>query len=151
MADSSSFSIDRTGSDMPVENLFLKFSREVDRWFLMDNPVPVIMIVGFYLLFVIKLGPEYMKDRKPLNIKFIILIYNLYQTIYNLFIVSKMFTTPGAVHYIWKHCCHPIDPAVNPYYHPVDQTYASDQHSRHLCRPDRSHHLLGNPTAMVKP
>lgn len=30
-----------------------------------------------------------------------------------------MFTTTGAVTYLWKHCCHPIDPAINPYYQHV--------------------------------
>lgn len=104
------------------QNLFLISSKEVDTWFLMSNPLPVLGVVALYLLFVTKYGPEFMKDRKPLNIKFIILVYNFYQTIYNAFIVSKMFTTPGAVNYIWKHCCHPVDPAVNPYYKHLNET-----------------------------
>lgn len=72
---------------------FLQFSgREVDNWFLMGSPLPVISIVACYLLFVIKIGPEYMKNRKPLSIRLIILIYNLYQTIFNAMIVSKVST-----------------------------------------------------------
>lgn len=66
--------------------------KEVDTWFLMSSPLPVLGVVALYLLFVTKYGPEFMKDRKPLNIKFIILVYNLYQTIYNAFIVSKVST-----------------------------------------------------------
>lgn len=64
--------------------------REVDKWFLMSSPMPVISIVALYLLLVIKIGPEFMKDRKPLNIKPLILVYNLYQTISNLLIVIKV-------------------------------------------------------------
>lgn len=64
--------------------------KEVDRWFLMSSPIPVIGIVAAYLMFVIKLGPDFMKDRKPLNIKPIIMLYNLYQTLFNFYIVSKV-------------------------------------------------------------
>jgi hypothetical protein len=58
--------------------------------FLMSNPVPVVGIVAAYLIFVVKVGPEIMKDRKPLNIKPIITIYNLYQTLFNFLIVSRV-------------------------------------------------------------
>lgn len=54
----------------------------------MSSPWPVLSIVAFYLLFVTKLGPDLMKDRNPFNIKPVILIYNLYQTIFNAYIVS---------------------------------------------------------------
>lgn len=56
----------------------------------MSNPFGVVMIVAAYLLFVRKIGPEVMKDRKPLNIKPIITVYNLYQSIYNFWLVSKV-------------------------------------------------------------
>lgn len=54
----------------------------------MCSPWPVLSIVILYLLFVTKFGPEVMKNRKPFNIKTIMLIYNLYQTISNAYIVS---------------------------------------------------------------
>ncbi|XP_065212276.1 very long chain fatty acid elongase 4-like isoform X2 [Planococcus citri] len=98
------------------ENLFLLASKEVDKWFLMESPWPVLSIVLSYLLFVIKVGPEVMKNRKPFNIKTIMLIYNLYQTISNAYIVSLLFVTKGAINYIWKHGCHPMDPAINPFW-----------------------------------
>lgn len=97
------------------ENLFLQASKEVDKWFLMGSPWPVLMIVSAYLLFVLKIGPDYMKNRKPLNIKGIMLIYNLYQTLANAHIVSQLFTTSGALSYIYGHNCYPMDPAKNPY------------------------------------
>ncbi|XKL64403.1 hypothetical protein PGB90_004489 [Kerria lacca] len=59
-----------------------------------------------------------MKNRKPLNIKSIMLIYNLYQTISNAYIFSTVFTT-GGIHYLVKHACYPLDPAKNPFWFPV--------------------------------
>lgn len=82
----------------------------------MSSPYPVIAIVIAYLVFVLKLGPEYMKDKNPLNIKPAILVYNLFQTCFNFFMVQKMFTISGALSYLWNYGCHPMDPAVNPYY-----------------------------------
>ncbi|XP_038210444.1 elongation of very long chain fatty acids protein 7-like [Zerene cesonia] len=38
---------------------------DVDQWFLMGSPVPVMMIMASYWLFVLKLGPMYMKHRSP--------------------------------------------------------------------------------------
>lgn len=101
---------------------FQKLCEDVDGWFLMQSPWPVIGIVMAYLAFVIKIGPDYMKDRKPLNIKPIILVYNLYQTFYNAFIVQVVFTTPGALTYVWRHGCHPIDPDTNPYLKVLNET-----------------------------
>ena len=50
----------------------------------------MLLITVSYLVFVLKLGPELMNDQKPLNIKSIILVYNLYQTISNIHIVSQV-------------------------------------------------------------
>jgi len=55
----------------------------------MSTPWPILSILTVYLLFVVKLGPNMMKDREPFNIKHIMMIYNLVQTLYNIFIVSE--------------------------------------------------------------
>ena len=66
---------------------FCVSGKEVDTWPLMSNPLPVIGIVAAYLYFVLKLGPALMKNREPLNIKPVMLAYNLYQTLSNAHIV----------------------------------------------------------------
>lgn len=56
----------------------------------MSTPWPILSILTVYLLFVLKLGPKMMKNREPLNIKRIIMVYNLTQTMYNFYIVSDV-------------------------------------------------------------
>lgn len=94
---------------------YTELCKEIDNWFMMSSPWPVATVVVVYLYFVIKVGPELMKDKKPFNIKPIMLVYNLYQTAYNSFIVLQMFIVPGGVNYLWTHGCRPMDPNVNPY------------------------------------
>lgn len=56
----------------------------------MSTPWPVLLILTFYLLFVLKLGPMMMKNHEPFNIKRIIMVYNLIQTLYNFYIISDV-------------------------------------------------------------
>lgn len=32
----------------------------------------------------------------------------------------QLFTTKGALNYLWKHGCHPMDPAINPFWAAVN-------------------------------
>ncbi|XP_026680800.1 elongation of very long chain fatty acids protein AAEL008004-like [Diaphorina citri] len=64
----------------------------VDNWFLMPSWFPVTTIVVVYLIFVKYVGPKMMENRKPYNIKYIILAYNLIQTLYNANIVAYVST-----------------------------------------------------------
>jgi len=56
----------------------------------MSTPWPVLSILIAYLLFVLKLGPKMMENREPFKIKRIMMVYNILQTIYNIFIVSEV-------------------------------------------------------------
>lgn len=47
--------------------------------FLYENPSFVLAVVVAYLVFVLKLGPDFMRDRKPYNLRSIIRVYNLAQ------------------------------------------------------------------------
>jgi len=49
----------------------------------MSTPWPVLSILSVYLLFVLKFGPNMMENRKPFNIKYVMLLYNAIQTLYN--------------------------------------------------------------------
>jgi hypothetical protein len=60
----------------------------VDSWFLMSSPVPVLTILGFYLYFVLKLGPQLMATRKALNLQKILVAYNFYQVLFSLWLCS---------------------------------------------------------------
>jgi hypothetical protein len=56
----------------------------VDSWFLMSSPVPILSILGFYLYFVLKLGPQLMANRKAFNLQKILVAYNFVSNPYSL-------------------------------------------------------------------
>ncbi|XP_003737852.1 elongation of very long chain fatty acids protein 4-like [Galendromus occidentalis] len=56
-------------------------------WWLMDSPSGILSICALYLVVVLKLGPDWMRDRKPLNIKFLVRGFNLLQVISNSYFV----------------------------------------------------------------
>lgn len=58
----------------------------VDEWFLMGSPMNILSILAIYLLFVLKIGPKLMENRKPFELKKIMLLYNAYQVIISLYL-----------------------------------------------------------------
>lgn len=50
------------------------------------SPIPVIGVIFSYIYFVSVWGPNYMKNRKPFDLKWLIKIYNVIQIISNLYI-----------------------------------------------------------------
>lgn len=67
--------------------IFSFLDKEVDSWMFMSTPWPILIILTVYLLFVLKIGPKIMKNRRPFNIKYIMMSYNLMQIVYNMYIV----------------------------------------------------------------
>lgn len=47
----------------------------------MSNPFTMFAILTAYLYFILKWGPEYMKNRKPFNINKLIIAYNIIQIV----------------------------------------------------------------------
>uniref|UniRef100_A0A2S2R9I2 Elongation of very long chain fatty acids protein n=1 Tax=Sipha flava TaxID=143950 RepID=A0A2S2R9I2_9HEMI len=91
----------------------LVFDEVVDSWAFMSTPWSVLSILSVYLFFVLKVGPNMMENRKPYNIKNVMLLYNAIQTLYNGWLVMWFFTTPGAVAYQINHICHPLPRNLN--------------------------------------
>ncbi|XP_069697684.1 very long chain fatty acid elongase AAEL008004-like [Periplaneta americana] len=86
----------------------------VDSWFLMSSPMPVLGILGFYLYFVLKLGPQIMATRKAFNLQRILVAYNFYQVLFSLWLSTMPFRV-GALGYLFKHGCQPADQPRNPF------------------------------------
>lgn len=85
------------------------YDDKVDNWFLMNSWIPVTTIVVVYLWFVLYWGPKWMADKKPFQIKNVLLVYNLTQTLYNLYIVSMLFIPDvGTLPYLIRHSCEPL-------------------------------------------
>ncbi|XP_069354763.1 very long chain fatty acid elongase 7-like [Maniola hyperantus] len=55
-------------------------------WFLMSSPMPVAGIMISYWLFVLKLGPMYMKSRDPVQVTKYLVVYNIFQVFVSFYI-----------------------------------------------------------------
>ncbi|XP_034177859.1 very long chain fatty acid elongase 7 [Osmia lignaria lignaria] len=50
-------------------------------WLLMGTPFPLLAIVSLYLVIVLRLGPLYMRNRKPYNLNKVMIFYNIFMAI----------------------------------------------------------------------
>lgn len=55
----------------------------LDSWFLVSTPWPVVFICTVYLFLVLKIGPDFMKERNPYSLKMSMMFYNIFQVVYN--------------------------------------------------------------------
>ena len=55
--------------------LWLVADPRVETWFLMQTPVPVILLFFLYIA-VVLIGPKFMKNIQPLNLKTVLVLYN---------------------------------------------------------------------------
>lgn len=60
----------------------------VDSWPLMASPIPLAVIFAVYLWIVLQLGPKFMKTRQPFKLKSVIFIYNIFQILASIAVVS---------------------------------------------------------------
>nr|CAD7429080.1 unnamed protein product [Timema monikensis] len=79
---------------------------KIGSWFLMSGPGPVLSIVAAYLLFVMKLGPWVMKDRKPYRLQEILVLYNLVQVVLSVYLCA-MAINAGALQSLYNHLFRP--------------------------------------------
>lgn len=63
------------------ENLVTGHSPMIDEWFLMKSPLPIFGILIAYLYFVMRAGPRMMQNRKPMELKAAMILYNASQVI----------------------------------------------------------------------
>lgn len=63
--------------------------KRVENWPLMQSPWPTLSISTLYLLFV-WLGPKWMKDREPFQMRSVLIIYNFGMVLLNLFIFREV-------------------------------------------------------------
>lgn len=47
-----------------------------ENWFLMSSPLPQTIVIAIYIYFVTSLGPRIMENRKPLDLKGVLIFYN---------------------------------------------------------------------------
>jgi hypothetical protein len=62
----------------------------IDQWMFMRSPGPIVGILVVYLFFVLKAGPKWMENRKPFELKKIMIGYNAYQVCFSIWLCSQV-------------------------------------------------------------
>lgn len=60
-----------------------KSDPRVNDWIMMSSPFPTLAICLFYAYFVKVLGPKLMENRKPFDLRRVMIWYNLFQVIFS--------------------------------------------------------------------
>ncbi|XP_034031246.1 elongation of very long chain fatty acids protein 4a [Thalassophryne amazonica] len=85
--------------------------KRVEKWPLMDNPLPTLAISTSYLLF-LWLGPKYMKNREPFQLRKTLIVYNFSMVFLNFFIFKELFLAARVASY--SYICQPVDYSDDP-------------------------------------
>ncbi|XP_026729756.1 elongation of very long chain fatty acids protein 7-like [Trichoplusia ni] len=81
-------------------------------WFLAAKPYQIVTLLGLYHMFVLKWGPQFMKNRKPFNLDIIMVAYNAIQVVVCVLIFIKALYLGWGWDYKWF--CEPIDYSFTP-------------------------------------
>ncbi|XP_053602716.1 very long chain fatty acid elongase AAEL008004-like isoform X2 [Plodia interpunctella] len=81
-------------------------------WFLMSSPFPTLIICLSYVYLVKVLGPRLMENRKPFELKNIIIGYNFLQVIFSAWLFYQSLMGGWLYHYSLR--CQPVDYSDNP-------------------------------------
>uniref|UniRef100_A0A8B9NPQ4 Elongation of very long chain fatty acids protein n=1 Tax=Accipiter nisus TaxID=211598 RepID=A0A8B9NPQ4_9AVES len=77
-----------------------------DPWPLVHSPFPVTLLFAFYLL-VVALGPFYMRQRKPLKLRGLLVAYNLAMMTLSSYMFYEFLVTSVLDNY--SYLCQPVD------------------------------------------
>nr|WDS84448.1 elongation of very long chain fatty acids protein 7 [Apocyclops royi] len=86
--------------------------KRVDGWPLMSSPVPTLLMCAAYVYIVKVWGPNFMKNRKPYNIRFFLIWYNAFQVVLSTYIFVQIFRGGWMGDYSFR--CQPVDYSDNP-------------------------------------
>ncbi|XP_050400450.1 elongation of very long chain fatty acids protein 7 [Patella vulgata] len=88
------------------DELMTKADSRVDGWVLMSSPWPSILICVAYFIFV-RLGPTFMANRKPMDLKNLLLVYNFSMVILSGYIFVEFLLSGWGTGYSYG--CQPVD------------------------------------------
>ncbi|XP_017769545.1 PREDICTED: elongation of very long chain fatty acids protein AAEL008004-like [Nicrophorus vespilloides] len=84
-----------------------KSDPRVSDWPMMSSPIPTLAICMFYAYFSKVLGPKIMENRKPLNLRNVLIVYNCVQTIFSAWIFYEYLMSGWWGSYSFR--CQPVD------------------------------------------
>ena len=83
----------------------------VEGWFLMSSPLPTLGLVSTYWLISLKLGPQFMANRKPYDLQRTIQGYNLFQIVLSAYMFYEGCVSGWLNHYNW--ICQNVELDIN--------------------------------------
>nr|KAF7433883.1 hypothetical protein H0235_002074 [Vespula pensylvanica] len=84
----------------------------VGSWPLMESPIPTVVIVLLYLYSVTIAGPRVMSNKKPYNLRNVLIAYNAFQVVFSLGMLYEHLMSGWLLDYSYK--CQPVDYSHNP-------------------------------------
>lgn len=72
------------------KRLFFCADPRVNHWSMMGSPFPTLAICLSYAYFSKVLGPKMMENRKPLNLRNVLIVYNFLQTVFSSWIFYEV-------------------------------------------------------------
>jgi len=79
----------------------------VDGWLLMDSPWPTLCICLLYVFSVTNIGPRIMKNRKPLELRRLLIFYNFFMVIFSAWMCYELWVSGWGSGYSYR--CQPVD------------------------------------------
>ncbi|XP_058452276.1 elongation of very long chain fatty acids protein 7-like [Malaya genurostris] len=89
-----------------------KSDPRVAHWPMMSSPLPTLALCIFYAYFSKSLAPKLMENRKPLDLRNFLVVYNLFQTVFSTWIFYEYLQSGWWGHYSFR--CQPVDYSDNP-------------------------------------
>nr|WDS84449.1 elongation of very long chain fatty acids protein 8 [Apocyclops royi] len=94
-----------------LEAIWDRRDSRVDDWPLMSSPLPTLLLCSLYFYAVKIWGPQFMKERKPYDLKNILIAYNAVQVIFSAWILYEILMAGWLTGYSFM--CEPVDQSPN--------------------------------------
>lgn len=100
-----------------VDDLHAAFDKHGDprtnNWLLMSSPFPTLAICLSYVYLVKVLGPRLMENRKPMDLRYVLIVYNLFQVLFSTWLFYELSMSGWLTgHYSLR--CQPVDYSNHP-------------------------------------
>ncbi|XP_039614652.1 elongation of very long chain fatty acids protein 7a isoform X1 [Polypterus senegalus] len=83
-----------------------------ENWLLMSSPLPQTLIIGTYIYFVTSLGPKLMENRKPFDLRRVMIFYNFSIVIFSVYMSYEFLMSGWATGYSYR--CDIVDYSRSP-------------------------------------
>lgn len=82
-----------------------KSDPRVNGWLMMSGPMPTLIICLTYAYCVKVLGPKLMENRKPMDLRRVLIFYNLFQVIFSFWLFREVSKSNFTVHIsVYRRC-----------------------------------------------